>query len=134
MACAHDITDLATVTIRPWHRADITLVPLASSCARAAWLPAIGPSSWLLWHTFAAAIANADTATWATTEFARAHGIGVPVLDATLRRLTQFQLITPGYDDFWLVTPGAPPLWPSRLRRAPSQVKALHARTFPHHA
>lgn len=125
------------LTFEPW--ADPTVNHTAcdpeGTYSRLAWLPLIGPSSWLLWGTLAAQLRREPQVTWELTALAEAHGLhrGAgqnAMVRRTLTRLSQFRLLAPLDDDHHLVRLTAPPVSAKNLERLPAFVAELHHQTF----
>jgi hypothetical protein len=106
-----------------------------SPYSRLAWLPIIGPSSWLMWGTLAAQLRREPQITWELTALAEAHGLqrGAGqhgMVRRTLTRLTQFRLVAPVDDTNHIVRLTAPPVTQRQLERLPAFVAELHQQTF----
>ncbi len=96
-----------------------------------AWLPRIGPTSWLLWRTIGTRLAEHGRAAWTTTDLAHRHGVHLPALVRTLGRLAKFRIIRPAEPGELLVPAACIPLRPRQLRDADPETRRLHAETFP---
>ena len=129
--------DLNILVFEPW--ADPTLdhtdCDPEGTYSRLAWLPLIGPSSWLMWGTLAAQLRREPQVTWELAALAEAHGIHRGdgrhgMVRRTLTRLAQFRLLAPLDDDHHLVRLTAPPVTARHLERLPAFVAELHHQTF----
>ena len=129
--------ELQVLTFEPW--ADPTLdhtdCDPEGTYSRLAWLPLIGPSSWLMWGTLAAQLRREPQVTWELATLAEAHGIHRGdgrhgMVRRTLTRLAQFRLLAPLDDDHHLVRLTAPPVTARHLERLPAFVAELHFQTF----
>ena len=103
--------------------------------ARLAWLPTIGPSSYLVWGTLAAQLRRERIVTWDLADLAAAHGMHRgsgrhAMVSRTLTRLVQFHLLSEHGPDAWLVRLCAPPVSRRSLERLPAVVAELHRRAF----
>lgn len=131
--------DLETVTFEPWAVPDTDVFgePVDGAYSRLAWLPTIGPSSWLIWSTLAAQLHREPQVTWALDQLGLAHGLGHGTgagssVRRTLARLQQFRLLAAEEDQgHQLVRLTAPPVRPRTLERLPGFVRVLHDQTFP---
>lgn len=106
-------------------------VPLDHPYFEAAWLPTVGPTSWLLWRTLARSLAHDPQATWPTNVLAHRHGVSPQVVLRSLDRLATFRIAQPHPDATHPIATLCPPLWPSLLRRASPGTRTLHRQTFP---
>ena len=129
--------DLHLLTFEPW--ADPAVDHYDShpegTYSRLAWLPVIGPSSWLMWGTLASQLRREPQVTWDLTALAEAHGLqrGAGqhgMVRRTLTRLTQFRLVAPVDETLHLVRLTAPPVTRRQLERLPVFVVELHQQTF----
>ena len=100
-----------------------------------AWLPTIGPTSWLLWNIVASQLrAATDDITWDCDDLARAlgiapanrHGRAVP---RVVKRLRCYRLID-RHGSILRVRTTAPPVGRGALERLPADIQVLHARIF----
>ena len=103
--------------------------------ARLAWLPIIGPSSYLVWGTLSAQLRRERTVTWRLADLAAAHGLeGASgrngMVRRTLCRLVQFRLLVESDPGTWLVHLSAPPVSRRQLERLPAVVGELHQAAF----
>lgn len=96
-----------------------------------AWLPLLGPSSWLLWGTITAAVSGTDHATLHAGELARNHGLSPARLTAPLQRLERFRVIHPVTATAWTVRTHAQPLNRHQLRQVPDRVTGIQHDLFP---
>lgn len=129
-----DLPDL--LTFEPWTDPEIDQHAESpdGTYSRLAWLPTIGPSSWLIWTTIAGQLQRDRTVTWQSATLASAHGLGHGIgrssaLARTLDRLTRFHLLVPG-EPTWLIRASAPPVSAGCLRRLPAFVQAVHLDTW----
>ncbi|MGH9242724.1 MAG: hypothetical protein ACRD29_00045 [Acidimicrobiales bacterium] len=104
--------------------------------SRLAWLPIIGPSSWLVCGTLAAQLRHDPHVTWGVQDLAAAHGLHGTTsrtgpMRRTVARLCQFRLVadTDGVDRF-VVRLTAPPLFRRQLSRLPVYVAELQRQIF----
>ena len=125
------------LTFEPW--ADPVIDAFAQSpetpYSRLAWLPVVGPSSWLIWGTLAAQLRREATVSWELAALAEAHGLqrGAGrhgMVRRTLTRLGQFGLLAAVDEDRFLVRLCAPPVSTRRLERLPAPVAELHRQVF----
>lgn len=103
--------------------------------SRLAWLPVIGPSSWLVWGTLASQLRRDPEVSWQLPELAAAHGLAQgtgrhSVMRRTLVRLVQFRLLACLDDTHYLVRLSAPPVNRHQLERLPAFVGELHRQSF----
>jgi hypothetical protein len=125
------------VTFERWADAAVDAygVEVAGDYSRLAWLPIVGPSTWLIWGTAVNALARQPVVVWDAAELARAHGIGglSGVLDRTLDRLAMFGLAGPMALDrsAYAVRMTCPPLTTRQLRRSPAWLLAIHDEFWP---
>ena len=124
------------LTFEPWTdpHIDQHAQPPDGTYSRLAWLPTIGPSSWLIWTTIATQLQRERSVTWQSATLAGAHGLGsgtgrTSALARTLDRLTRFHLLVPG-ERTWLLRVSAPPVSAGNLRRLPAFVHAVHIDTW----
>jgi hypothetical protein len=124
---------------QPWP--DPAVDPMAQEpsgdFSRLAWLPVIGPSSWLVWGTLAAQLRREPEITWTVRDLAWAHGLhGTTarngLIRRTLARLCQFRLLALLADDEdrFLVRMTAPPLSRGQLVRSAPFVVELQRQIF----
>ena len=104
--------------------------------SRLAWLPVIGPSSWLVWGTLTRQLHHDPQVTWDLGELAVTHGLvggtgRSSVIRRTISRLCQFHILAPlDGDDRYLVRMTAPPLSHRQLRRLLDWVAELQRQIF----
>jgi hypothetical protein len=129
--------ELQVLTFEPWAdpTVDHTDCHPEGTYSRLAWLPIIGPSSWLMWGTLAAQLRREPQVTWELTALAEAHGLqrGAGqhgMVRRTLTRLAQFRLLAPIDEAHHLVRLTAPPVSRRQLERLPQFVAELHQQTF----
>lgn len=126
-----------TIVFEPWideHTTAHPFEPVDGTFSRLAWLPTIGPSSWLVWGTLAGQLHHEPRVTWRLEDLALAHGLGhgagrTSLVARTLERLTRFRLLA-DTGEAMLVRLGAPPLHHRQLDRLPAFVGELQRRTF----
>ena len=104
--------------------------------SRLAWLPQIGPSSWLVWTTLAAQLRREPSVSWDLTALAEAHGLHRGdgrhgMVRRTLARLCQFRLLDAADANRYVVRLSAPPVGRRQLERLPRFVIELHRNIFP---
>jgi hypothetical protein len=124
------------LTFEPWTDPDVDQhgeLP-DGTYSRLAWLPTIGPSSWLIWTTIAGQLRRDPKVTWQCAALAGAHGLGqgtgrTSALARTLDRLARYRLLVPG-EPTWLMRASAPPVSDGNLRRLPAFVQAVHLDTW----
>jgi hypothetical protein len=103
--------------------------------SRIAWLPSLGPTSWLLWGTVAAPLTiRTEDVIWDRRHLAAALGIDLQsrqnkTLPRTLDRLCQFGLFR-HQDGIYLVRTSAPPRRARALEHLPPEAVELHTRIF----
>jgi hypothetical protein len=104
--------------------------------SRLAWLPVIGPTSWLVWGTLTRQLRHDPQVTWDLAALAVTHGLvggtgPSSVIRRTIGRLCQFHILAP-HDgaDRYLVRMTAPPLSQRQLRRLPDWVAELQRQIF----
>lgn len=103
--------------------------PVDGTWSRTAWLPVIGPSSWLMW-TELARIVEGGPATITAAELADRIGLSPKRIYAPIDRLGRFRLLTELNADHYRVLTAAGPLSESQLRRRPGRVAGIQADTF----
>ena len=126
------------LTFEPWADPDIDRFDSKPTGAysRMAWLPIVGPSSWLIWGTLAAHLRREPQLDWELTSLAEAHGINQGpgqhgMVRRSLRRLEHFRLLDPLEEpDHYLVRLTAPPVSERQLERLPNFVGEVHRQTF----
>ena len=129
--------DLDLITFEPWADpvVDHHECHPEGTYSRLAWLPIIGPSSWLMWGTLASQLRREPEVSWDITALAEAHGLqrGTGrngMVCRTLTRLTQFRILSPLNEFRHLVRLSAPPVSRRQLERLPIFVAELHHQTF----
>jgi hypothetical protein len=129
--------DIETVTFDPWP--DPAIDPYDQDpngdFSRLAWLPLIGPSSWLIWGTLSAQLRRQPDVAWTVTDLGAAHGLHGSTsrngpTRRTLARLCQFRMLTDLTEDHFLVRMSAPPLGRRHLERLPDFVVGLQSEIF----
>jgi hypothetical protein len=103
--------------------------PVESDWSRTAWLPVIGPSSWLMWTELVRLVANGP-ATITAADLADRIGLSVKRIYSPIDRLGRFRIVTELNSDHYRVLTGAGPLSESQLRRRPGRVAGIQADTF----
>ena len=95
-----DIAPLEVITATPWTDPVVDRFELDPSgqYSRIAWLPILGPTSWLLLGTISQHPAHEPAVAWRLADLARDHGLGRPdrpgfVVVRSLRRLEHFRLL-----------------------------------------
>jgi hypothetical protein len=131
-----DLPDLLTFEAWTDPEIDQRAQPPDGTYSRLAWLPTIGPSSWLIWTTIARQLQRERTVTWQTVTLASAHGLGhgtgrTSTIARTLDRLARYHLLLPG-EPTWLIRASAPPVSDGNIRRLPAFVQAVHLDTWQH--
>jgi len=130
--------ELETFTFDGWP--DPAIDPYAQDpngdWSRLAWLPIIGPSSWLMWGTLTAQLRREPTVTWTVEALGTAHGLSGSTARTgptrrTIARLCQFRLLADLSEDRFLVRLTAPPLGRRMLERLPEYVGELQRQIFP---
>ena len=128
-----DVTPLEVVTFTPW--TDPVVDPYgidpSGHYSRTAWLPILGPTSWLLLGTITQQLAVERAVTWRLADLARDHGIGRPdrpgfIVVRSLRRLEYFGLLRFETIDRALIRTSMAPLGERQLRRSAPHVRQLH--------
>jgi hypothetical protein len=132
-----DTAPFEVVTFKPWIDPVIDHFDIdpAGHYSRIAWLPIIGPSSWVILGTVALRLHADQSVTWQLSELARDHGLGRPdrpslIVARTLRRLEYFGLIRFEAPDVAQARTKMPPLSGRQLRRCASHVRVLHDQFF----
>lgn len=98
--------------------------------SRAAWLPVLGPSAWVLWAEMASIAADGPTVI-DYEDLAGRVGLQVRRLRYPLERIEQFRLVEQPRSDCFRVKTAAGPLGRRTLRRHPrADVAAGQARLF----
>jgi hypothetical protein len=129
--------DLEHLTFFPWP--DPLIDPFAQhpdgDWSRLAWLPVIGPSSWLVWGTLTRQLHHDPQVTWHLGDLALAHGLvggtgRSGVIRRTITRLRQFHILAADGHDRYLVRMTAPPLGRRQLHRLPDWVTELQHQIF----
>lgn len=92
--------------------------PVDGWWSRAAWLPVLGPSAWVLWAELAA-IAAEGPAVLAYEDLAGRVGLQARRLRYPLERIEQFRLVDQPRPDCFRVRTSAGPLGRRTLRRHP---------------
>ena len=128
-----DVTPLEVVTFTPW--TDPVVDPYgidpSGHYSRTAWLPILGPTSWLLLGTIAQQLAGEPAVTWRLADLGRDHGVGRPdrpgpFVVRSLRRLELFGLLRFQALDRALIRTRMAPLSERQLRRSAPHVRQLH--------
>ena len=95
-----DIGPLEVITFTPWTDPVVDRFEIDPSghYSRIAWLPILGPTSWLLLGTISQHLAHEPAVAWRLADLARDHGLGRPdrpgfVVVRSLRRLEHFRLL-----------------------------------------
>ena len=129
--------EIEVLTFNPWP--DPAIDPYGQDpngdWSRLAWLPIIGPSSWLMWGTLAAQLRRESDVTWAVEALGAAHGLSGSTarhgpVRRTIARLCQFRIVTDLSDSALLVRMTAPPLSRRQVERLPEFVAELQRQTF----
>lgn len=130
--------DPEILTFEPWPDPIIDTIGQhpEGNLSRLAWLPTVGPTSWLVWGTLAAQLRADAAVSWELVALAQAHGVNRAsgrngVMRRTLARLEQFRLAAPLESDRYLVRLCAPPLRRTQLDRLPAFVAQLHRQSYP---
>jgi hypothetical protein len=137
-----DTTPLEIVTFEPWADPVVEHLDIdpTDNYSRIAWLPILGPTSWVILGTITTQLADEASVTWKLEDLAEAHGIGghlgrsTSILARTLKRLNQFGFIRATDHGIVLVRTKMPPLTHRQLRRSASHVSQLHQDIFGHTA
>jgi hypothetical protein len=129
--------ELQVLTFEPWPDPAVDHFDChpEGTYSRLAWLPIVGPSSWLMWGTLAVQLRREPQVQWELGALAEAHGLqrGAGqhgMVRRTLARLGQFRLCAPVDDTYHLVRLTAPPVTRRQLERLPSFVAEIHQQTF----
>ena len=132
-----DVTPLEVVTFTPWTDpiVDPYGIDPSGHYSRTAWLPILGPTSWLMLGTITQHLAAEPAVTWRLGDLARDHGVGRPdrpgfIVLRSLQRLEHFGLLRFEAGDRALIRTHVPPLGERQLRRSASHVRQLHEQTF----
>jgi hypothetical protein len=134
---ATDPTSLEVISFEPYTDPVVEHFGIhpTGTYSRIAWLPIVGPTSWVLLGTLAEQLAEEPSVTWKVDDLAEAHGIGYRTkphtpLHRTLKRLRQFGFIFPSAEDSVLVRTWMPPLSRRQLDRGAKHVRLYHDQTF----
>jgi len=129
--------EIDVLTFHPWP--DPAIDPFAQDpngdWSRLAWLPIIGPSSWLMWGTLAAQLGLEPDVSWTVEALGAAHGLSGSTARngptrRTIARLCQFRIISEVSDTEFLVRMTAPRLSRRMLERLPEFVGELQDQAF----
>ena len=127
------------IVLQHWrHLSDLYRQPTDSGYATAAWLPRLGPTSFLLWGRLANELeTHGPDVTVDLIEIAHSLGLGEPgkhgsALPRALKRLRRFRLTRPipGVDAAVLVRVHAPPVGLATFRQLPAHVQRMHLEIF----
>lgn len=103
--------------------------PVVGTWSRTAWLPTLGPTSWLMWTELYSLTANGlDTIT--ARDLGERIGISHRRVHAPLDRLERFGIVKESNPDYYAVRTSAGPLSPAMLRRRPDRVAGIQEDTF----
>jgi hypothetical protein len=134
-----DTTPLEVITFVPWvdPLVDPYRIDPTGHYSRLAWLPLLGPTSWVLIGTIAQHLDIEPEVTWQLQDLARDHGLGRPgrpsfVLRRSLQRLERFGLLRFEGAPVARVRTNMPPLTPRQIARSPRHVRQLHELSYPH--
>lgn len=105
--------------------------PPAGAFSRRAWLPTLGPTSWVLWGLLADQLAMVHQVGWQQDDLAIALGLGPKQarLSSTLKRLCKFRILSRD-DSVFGVRMTAAPLTTNGLARLPADVTQLQSGIF----
>lgn len=103
--------------------------PVDGDWSRTAWLPIIGPSSWLMWTELARIVENGP-ATVTAADVADRIGLSVKRVYSPIDRLVRFRILTELNPDHYRVRTTAGPLSEKLLRRRPGRIAGIQADTF----
>ena len=103
--------------------------PVVGTWSRTAWLPTLGPSSWLLWTELYSLTANGP-ATITARELGERIGVSHRRIHSPLDRLARFGIVNERNPDHFAVRTSAGPLSPAMLRRRPDRIAGIQADTF----
>lgn len=103
--------------------------PVVGTWSRTAWLPTLGPSSWLLWTELFSLTANGP-ATITARDLGERIGISHRRIHSPLDRLDRFGIVRQRNPDHYGVRTAAGPLSPAMLRRRPDRIAGIQADTF----
>jgi hypothetical protein len=117
---------------------DVYNQPVYGQYSVAAWLPTLGPTSWLLWGTLASQVyVNGVGVTVDLVEVARNLGVGQPgrhgwALTKSLRRLSAYKIARPVASDerTLMVRIFAPPVTMRLYEKLAPDAQDLHLETF----
>jgi hypothetical protein len=119
------------LTIERWTRPTPSAGDVHGSYSRAAWLPAIGPTAWLIWGAITDGLSRGSRLDCSPEDLGRPWGYAPEDVTWALLQLVRYGLALPTGDDRWHVTTHCPPL-PDRLVPAAAKpVQALHRRRRP---
>lgn len=132
-----DVTPLEAVTFTTWTDpiVDPYGIDPSGTYSRTAWLPILGPTSWLMLGTIAQRLALEPAVTWRLGDLARDHGVGRPdrpgfIVRRSLQRLERFDLLRFEASDRALIRTHMPPLGERQLRRSAPHVRQLHEQIY----
>jgi hypothetical protein len=96
--------------------------------SRAAWLPVIGPTAWLIWGSVAGRVRDHARAECTLEEVGRPWAFADEDVSWGLLQLARFGLAMRGGDDRWHVRTVCPPLCDRLVAGASPSVQAMHQR------
>lgn len=96
--------------------------------SRAAWLPVVGPTAWLIWGAVADQLRDTPWLDCSLEDLGRPWGFDAEDVSWSLLQLARYGLALPGRDDRWRVHTSCPPLHGRLLEAAPPSVRAMHRR------
>jgi hypothetical protein len=116
----------STLTFERWTKPTASAGDVHGNYSRAAWLPAIGPTAWLIWGAIADGLGRSGRLDCSLDDLGRPWGYLTEDVSWALLQLARYGLALPTGDDRWQVTTICPPLPERLLPTAPKPVQALH--------
>lgn len=113
----------ATGSGEPEHAGDVH-----GAYSRAAWLPVIGPTAWLVWGSIAERVRDRARAECTLGDVGGPWAFADEDVSWGLMQLARFGLAAPGGGDRWHVRTVCPPVHDGLLATASPSVQAMHRR------
>lgn len=114
------------LTFERWSRPTVSAGDVRGSYSRAAWLPTIGPTAWLIWGAIADGLGGGGRLDCSPDDLGQPWGYAPADVSWALLQLVRYGLALPTGDDRWQVTTHCPPLPDRLVPTAPTPVQALH--------
>ncbi len=135
-----DPAPIEIITFKPWEDPIVDQFDLSPTCyySRLAWLPILGPASWVMLGSISLHLQHLPSVTWRISDLGRDHGLGNParpnhITVRTLAGLERFSLIHFEFPAMARARTKMPPLSPAQLRRAPRHVQLVHRQMMREH-